>query len=405
MHVLNAQRLTFALVGQTNAGKSTLLNLIAGQDVSIASPIAGTTTDLVQKAMELPPIGPILLLDTGGWHDQTTLGQAREAKTAQAIAQADILLGVIPATTTDPDSPAVRDWLSLVKTTQKPAIAILTHCDETLPTQTLLDALQPLGTVLQVAATDPANRDAFLTQLKTAISAIMPPAFINPPTILADLIKPGDLVLQVTPIDSQAPKGRLIVPQVVTLRDALDQNTISIVVKVDQIAATLAALNRKPDLVVCDSQVVQETLAAIPEDVPCTTYSVLMARIKGDLQQLIAGVQAVHALKDGDKVLIAEACTHHATQEDIGRVKIPNWLQASTQKKIKIDIVSGKDFPANLADYALIVHCGGCMINRPLMLWRIKQAQEAHVPITNYGVCISAIKGVLPRVITPFIHH
>lgn len=394
MNVPKSQRLTFALVGNTNAGKSTLLNLIAGQDVSITSAIAGTTTDVVEKVMELPPLGPVLFLDTGGWNDSTDLGQARKERTQRTLQRADILIGVVRA-----DAPPDHTWIETATALNKPVITVITHANDKTPHAS---HYANMGTVLYVDATDMTQRDTFLRSFKTAISAILPPAFIHPPTLLEGLVPKGGLIVQVTPIDSQAPKGRLILPQVSTLRNALDCDYINIVITENRIHETIALLHRKPDLVICDSQVVERTVADLPPDVRCTTYSIIMARFKGDLQALINGARAIRTLKDGDRILIAEACTHHAADDDIGRIKIPNWIRKMTGKHLTFETVAGRDFPQNLQDYALVVHCGGCMINRPLMMWRIEQANAAHIPITNYGICISETQGVLERVLQPF---
>lgn len=388
-----AQQLTITLVGRTNAGKSTLLNLIAGQSVAITSPLAGTTTDVVEKTMELLPFGPVLWLDTGGWDDTTTLGEARKARTQQALARADILLAVINAK----DATLDEEILTLAQTKAKPLIVIITHTDEAPISETLLAPLQATGVPL-LYSNEP--RDTFLTHLKTALSLLLPKEFLTPPELLAGIVPKGGTILHIIPIDSQAPKGRLILPQVNVLRNALDRDYISIVVTENRIKE--AAEKYHPDLVICDSQVVGKMLNDLPTSIPATTYSILMARLKGDLRELALGAKAIRALKDNDTILIAEACTHHAADEDIGRVKIPALLRKKTGKNLNFEIASGKDFPKDLTRYALIIHCGGCMINRAFMLWRIDQAKATHTPITNYGVAISEATGVLDRVLKPF---
>lgn len=388
-----AQQLTIALVGRTNVGKSTLLNFIAGQDVVITSPLAGTTTDVVEKSMELLPFGPVLWLDTGGWDDTTTLGEARKNRTQQALARADLVLGVISAKdkTLDPD------LLALAQSKSKPVVVVLTHLDETTPNETLFAPLVEIGVSIVKAKAD---RDDFLRQLKSALSLILPKEFLAPPELLAGIVPKGGVILQIIPIDSQAPKGRIILPQVNVIRNALDRDYISVIVTENRIKE--AAERFHPDLAICDSQVVAKMLADLPRNIPATTYSILMARLKGDLTELATGATAIRKLKDGDTILIAEACTHHAADEDIGRVKIPAMLRQKTGKQLTFEVASGKDFPKDLSRYALIIHCGGCMINRAFMLWRIDQAKGASVPITNYGVAISEAKGILERVLEPF---
>ena len=387
-----SQRLTIALVGKTNAGKSTLLNRIAGQDVAIVSPQAGTTTDVVEKAMELLPFGPVLWLDTAGWDDPTALGEARKAKTAQALARADLVLGV----TMDDGTPDT-ELLALSSKQEKPVVIVVTQCDIHAPSEAFLAQLRETGAQVLLASED---RDTFLKALKTALAQLLPKHFIAPPEPLSGIVPEGGTVLQIIPIDSQAPKGRIILPQVNVLRNALDRNYTSIVVTEKRIRE--AAERFKPDLVVCDSQVVHTMIAELPPELPATTYSILMARLKGDLPTLAAGAQAIRNLKDGDRILIGEACTHHAADDDIGRVKIPRWIRQYTGKELTFDVASGKDFPEDLKRYALIIHCGGCMINRAFMLWRLEQAKAAGIPITNYGVAISETQGVLKRVLAPF---
>ncbi len=392
--VPKAQRLTLALVGKTNAGKSTLLNVIAGQEVAITSAQAGTTTDVVEKTMELRPFGPVLWLDTGGWDDPTALGAERKARTLQALARADIVIGVVAVR---PNETPDAELLQVIQTSQKPVIVVLTHLDKGEPSAEWITPFTEAGAQVVLKTND---RDTFLNQLKGALTTVLPREFLAPPELLAGIVPPGGTVLQIIPIDSQAPKGRLILPQVNVLRNALDRDFISVVVTENRIRE---AVDRyQPDLVICDSQVVDRMIAEIPPELPATTYSILMARLKGDLPALAAGAAAIRSLKEGDTILIGEACTHHAADEDIGRVKIPALIQRKLGIKLNFEVASGKDFPSDLSRYALIIHCGGCMINRAFMLWRIDQARAATVPITNYGVAISEAQGVLDRVLQPF---
>lgn len=393
--VTKSMRLTLALVGRTNVGKSSLLNLIAGQDVAIASPLAGTTTDVVEKCMELRPFGPVLWLDTGGWDDRSALGQARQEKMRQALARADMVIGVLTAEG-EPDP----EILALPKRTDRPIVLVVAQTDRFPPSPEWIAGLKrAVGTPILMRGRD-TDRDDFLNRFRQALIPCLPKEFVSPPEPLGGIVPQGGTVLQIIPIDSQAPKGRIILPQMNVLRNALDRDYVSVVVTENRIREAVGRI--RPDLVVCDSQVVGKMIADIPEDLPATTYSILMARLKGDLRKLAAGAAAIRRLKDGDRVLIAEACTHHAAEEDIGRVKIPDRIRRQTGRNIAFEVASGKDFPLNLSGYALIIHCGGCMINRAFMLWRMEQAERAGVPITNYGVALSETQGVLERVLRPF---
>lgn len=395
--VPKAQRLTLALVGKTNAGKSTLLNLIAGQAVAITSPQAGTTTDVVEKTMELRPFGPVLWLDTGGWDDTTLLGSERKARTLQALARADIILGVVAVR---PGEAPDAELLHVIRTAGKPVVVVLTHLEGAEAPAEWITPFTEAGAQV-ILKTD--QRDTFLNRLKGALTTVLPREFLAPPELLAGIVPPGGTVLQIIPIDSQAPKGRLILPQVNVLRNALDRDYISVVTTENRIREAVERF--RPDLAICDSQVVGRMIADLPPDLPATTYSILMARLKGDLPALAAGAVAIRQLKDGDTILIGEACTHHAADDDIGRVKIPALLRRKTGKDLHFEVASGKDFPTDLSRYALIIHCGGCMINRAFMLWRIDQARSKAIPITNYGVAISEAQGVLDRVLQPFHPH
>ena len=388
-----SSRLTIALVGRANVGKSSLLNRMAGQDVAIVSPIAGTTTDVVEKAMEFLPFGPVLWLDTGGWDDTSALGAERKARTQAAIARADLIFGVAADDGSTPDP----ELLALACKPTKPMLILLTQCDRHPPTPAFCKRWEETGhPVLRVEG----SRDDFLNRLRPLMSKLLPRHFISPPEPLDGIVPPGGTVLQIIPIDSQAPKGRIILPQVNVLRNALDRNYLSVVVTEQRIREAVERFH--PDLTICDSQVVRRMIDELPESLPCTTYSILMARLKGNLAELAAGAVAIRHLQDGDRILIGEACTHHAAEDDIGRVKIPRWIRERTGKQLDFEVASGRDFPKDLSRYALVIHCGGCMINRAFMLWRMDQAKAAGVPITNYGVAISETQGVLERVLKPF---
>jgi [FeFe] hydrogenase H-cluster maturation GTPase HydF len=387
-------RLHIALFGRTNVGKSSFLNLISGQDVSIVSAQAGTTTDVVEKVMELLPIGPVVFLDTAGLDDTTALGGKRIEKTERVFDRADVIVLLH-------DGNQITDYERAIeaKAAEKsiPVIHVQNKID--LHPNDELGGLTPL---VLCNATDLSSRERVLGDLKAALINVCPEEFIQPPPLVGDLVRPGGIVVLVVPIDLQAPKGRLILPQVSTIRDILDNDAASLVVKERELPHMLSLLREPPDLVICDSQVVLKTVADTPPDVKVTTFSILFARLKGDLRKLAAGAASIDHLQDGDKVLIAESCSHHAAEDDIGRVKIPRWLRQYTGANLEIDVYAGRDFPENLSEYKLAIQCGGCMQNRREMLSRIEKCEAAGVPMTNYGLCISQTQGVLKRALSPF---
>ena len=383
-------RLHIALFGRTNVGKSSFLNLIAGQEVSIVSEQAGTTTDVVEKTMELLPIGPVVFLDTAGIDDTTALGQKRIGKTKKVFDRADVIVLLHEGDT-------VTDFEKSVETKADdkkiPVIKIFNKSD-------LYDLSNHEG--LSVNSSDLNARDLVLAALKAELLRVCPDEFITPPPLMSDLVKPGGLAMLVVPIDLQAPKGRLILPQVSTIRDALDCDAATLVCKEREYAHMLSILKQQPDVAICDSQMVLKMVADTPPEVPCTTFSILFARLKGDLRKFAKGAAAIDKLEPGDKVLIAESCSHHALEDDIGRVKIPRWLRQYVGVDVQVDVYSGRDFPENLSEYKLTVQCGGCMQNRREVLSRIEKCESAGVPITNYGMCIAQTQGVLRRVLSPF---
>ena len=393
-------RLTIAILGRTNVGKSSLLNYIAGQDVAITAPFPGTTTDVVEKPMELPPLGPVLFLDTAGLDDTTALGGKRVERTARAFDRADIALLLLEPGVL---GPAEEQLLSRAAARKLPVIAVVGKCDLAAPAATWLEQIRKrTPQVLTASTRNAAERETFQAALRNALLALCPEDFIQPPPLVGDLVKPGGLAVLVVPIDLQAPKGRLILPQVQTIRDVLDNDAAALVVKERELAHMLRQLARPPDIVICDSQAVQKVVADTPPSVPCTTFSILFARLKGDLQRLAEGAAAVDRLRGGDTVLIAESCSHHALEDDIGRVKIPRWLRQYTGGALAVETSAGRNFPEDLSKYRLVVQCGGCMVTRREVLSRIQQAQAAGVPITNYGLCIAQTQGVLRRVLAPF---
>lgn len=383
-------RLHIALFGRTNVGKSSFLNLISGQDVSIVSDQAGTTTDVVEKVMELLPIGPVVFLDTAGLDDTTALGEKRIEKTERVFDRADVIVLLCEG---DQWGEYEERITSRAEEKKIPVIRVQNKAD-----------LYAKNSDCDFACNsqDLSGRERVLGELKAALIKVCPDEFIQPPPLVGDLVRPGGIAVLVVPIDLQAPKGRLILPQVSTIRDALDNDAATLVVKEREFAHMMTMLREPPDLVICDSQVVLKTVADTPPGVKVTTFSILFARLKGDLRKLARGAAAIDQLQDGDKVLIAESCSHHAAEDDIGRVKIPRWLRQYTGANLEIDVYAGRDFPNNLSEYKLAVQCGGCMHNRREILSRIEKCEAAGVPMTNYGLCISQTQGVLKRALSPF---
>ena len=393
-------RLHIALFGRTNVGKSTLLNLLVGQDIAITSPVAGTTTDVVEKAAELLPLGPVLFLDTAGLDDTSALADLRIRKTEKIFDRADIILIVTEAGHWSEYEETVREK-SISK--KIPYLIVVNKIDMIPPNPDFLNLLKTKGdrlVALSAVATD--DRDKAMASVMRHFLEMAPDDVIRTPSLIGDLLPPGGLAVLVVPIDLQAPKGRLILPQVQTIRDALDNDAAALIVKERELAAALDYLKRPPDLVVCDSQAILKVSADTPKEIPCTTFSILFARQKGDLVAAAEGVTVLDNLQPGDKILIAESCAHHPLQDDIGRVKIPRWLRQYLGMDIRIDTFAGRDYPDNLHQYKAVIHCGGCMLTRREMLNRIQRAREAQVAITNYGITISFLQGVARRVLSPF---
>lgn len=382
-------RLHLAIFGRVNAGKSSFLNLVAGQNIAITSDVAGTTTDIVEKNQELIPWGPVVWMDTAGLGDETPLGRQRMEKSLKALDKADVVVLVCAGNNIGAEE---QEIIAICKQRRLPMIKIFNKAD----------ILPHDGDGIPVNSLDLESRDKVLNLFKEELLKKTPPGFFDTPPLISDLVSPHSTVILVIPIDEQAPKARLLPLQVHVIRDCLDHACTVLSVKDSEYAEALAALQQKPDLVVTDSSVVDMVTALTPEDVPCTTFSILFARMKGDLPRFAQGAKAIRSLQDGDKVLMAESCTHHAAKNDIGTVKIPRLLQKVTGKNLNISHVAGCDFPNDLASYRLVIQCGGCMITRREMLSRIRKCEEAGVAITNYGVCISELQGVLSRVIKPF---
>ncbi len=383
-------RLQIAIFGRVNAGKSSFLNLVTGQQAAITSDIAGTTTDVIEKAQELTPLGPVLWLDTAGYGDNTELASERLSKTACILDRADVAIMVCEG---DNIGKIEQQIISQTTARKIPLIKVYNKADKYNITAT--DGIA-------ISSTDLSSRNKVLTEIKSALIKTCSDDVINNLPILGDLCAPHSTVVMIIPIDYEAPKGRLIMPQVQSIRDCLDHEQNVLMVKENDYQKVLENFKNPPALVVCDSQVVDRMVAETPSKIKCTTFSILMARFKGDLTKMVEGAAMINKLENGDKILIAESCTHHATEDDIGRVKIPRWLKQKTGKDLQIDYVSGCDFGTDLSQYKLVIQCGGCAINRREILSRTYKCEQAGVAITNYGVCISELKGVLERVLEPF---
>jgi [FeFe] hydrogenase H-cluster maturation GTPase HydF len=389
-------RLHIGLFGRRNVGKSSLLNALTRQDVSIVSDIAGTTTDPVEKPMELLPLGPVLFIDTAGIDDAGALGEMRVARTRQIFDRTD--LGVI-ITEAASWGPFEEEILAELKQRETPLIIVFNKSDLNDPPTPLLDRLR--GDKIPVVTTI-ATQGEGLLELREALIRTAPEDFISAPSIVGDLLPPGELAVLVVPIDLEAPKGRLILPQVNAIRDILDNDSYCLIVKERELRDALDRLNHPPKLIVTDSQGFLKVAGDTPANVLMTSFSILFARYKGDLFEFVRGALAIDGLKPGDRVLIAEACTHHPIGEDIGRVKIPRWLTQYVGGKLEFDSTQGHDFPEDVSPYQLIVHCGGCMWNRREMLSRILRCRQQGVPITNYGVAIAYSLGIFERALGPF---
>lgn len=389
-------RLHIGIFGRRNAGKSSILNALTQQEVSIVSEIAGTTTDPVEKPMELLPLGPVLFIDTAGIDDEGALGEKRVAKTLAVFDRTD--LGVI-VTSFDNWGDYEEKLINEFKSREISFIVVFNKSD--LFTENL-DLTAILGQSKIPFVQTSVLLQSGINELRQLLLKSAPEDFINRPSILADLVGPGEAAVLVVPIDKEAPKGRLILPQVQSIRDLLDNDSFSVVVKERELRKALSHFNKPPKLVVTDSQAFLKVAADTPPEIPLTSFSILFARFQGDLNAMVRGAMAIDRLKTGDKVLIAEACSHHPIGEDIGSVKIPRWLTQYVGGKLQIDNMRGHDFPSNLSDYKLIIHCGACMWNRREMLSRIMKAGQAGVPITNYGLTIAYSLGIFERALQPF---
>ena len=385
----SGERVHIAFFGRRNAGKSSLVNAFTGQDLAIVSDVKGTTTDPVSKAMELLPLGPVQIIDTPGLDDEGELGTLRVQRTKLVLRKTD--LAILVADATAPLGETEQALLDLCRARNIPWILVRSKAD-------LLEAIPEAGAdTIYVSA----KTGYHIHELKE-LAARLALGTENRRPLVSDLLQPGDTAVLVVPIDKAAPKGRLILPQQQVIRDALEAGASTLVCRETELKTALQGLNAPPKLVVTDSQVFGKVAQIVPESVPLTSFSILMARYKGDLALTVAGAAAVRNLKDGDRVLIAEGCTHHRQCEDIGTVKIPCWLAESTGRTLRYDFCSGVEFPEDLTPYALVVHCGGCTLNPKEMAARQRLAVDQAVPITNYGVLIAAVHGILPRTLQPF---
>ncbi len=389
-------RLHIGLFGRRNVGKSSLLNALTRQQVSIVSDVPGTTTDPVEKPMELLPLGPALFIDTAGIDDIGALGEMRAERTRGVFERTDLGILVAVSGQWGEFEEGILSELSRRKT---PAIVVMNKTDLAKPAEEVLKDLK--ARKLPVVETV-ASRAEGVSDLREALIRSAPEEFMDAVHVLGDLMPPGELAVLVVPIDLEAPRGRLILPQVQAIRDVLDHDSYCMVVKERELKDALDRLRRPPALIVTDSQAFLRVAGDAPDNVPLTSFSILFARLKGDLGEFVRGARSIDRLKAGDKVLVLEACTHHPIGEDIGRIKIPRWIRQYAGVELEFVHMQGHDFPRNVGDYSLVVHCGSCMLNRREVISRILRCREAGVPITNYGVAITYSLGQLDRALSPF---
>ena len=392
----SSERVHIGIFGKRNAGKSSVINAITNQSLAIVSDIKGTTTDPVSKAMELLPLGPVMIIDTPGLDDVGELGKMRIQKSYQVLNKSDIGILVVDGTLgqTDEDKALINKF----KEKNIPYIVVMNKLDLVREQQNIDEnEINSKSNTIWVSSTTKEN----IYELKEMIAKQAPtdePKF----KIVGDLLNPSDFVVLVVPIDKAAPKGRLILPQQQTIRDILEANAIAIVVKENELKNTLKNLGKKPKLVITDSQVFSKVSADTPKDILLTSFSILFSRYKGDLKETVKGVKTLENLKDNDTILISEGCTHHRQCDDIGTVKIPKWITKYTNKKINFEFTSGTEFPYDLSKYKMIIHCGGCTLNEREMKYRVKCAQDQNIPFTNYGILIAYTQGILKRTLEPF---
>lgn len=393
-----SERIHIGFFGKRNAGKSSVMNAVTGQELAVVSEVKGTTTDPVYKSMELLPLGPVVMMDTPGIDDEGKLGNLRVRKSYQVLNKTDVAVLVIDGTVGVSDED--RALLDRVRKKSIPFMAVINK-KELTDLSVEADVRRELGLDAGQLAIVSAATGEGVQELKEQIAAV---AGTEEPEkyLVRDLLKPSDIAVLVVPIDSAAPKGRLILPQQQTIRDILEADAVSVVVKETELKETLGQFHKKPKMVITDSQAFAQVSADTPEDILLTSFSILMARYKGNLEQAVRGVTALDSLRDGDTVLISEGCTHHRQCDDIGTVKIPRWIREYTGKEICIETTSGTEFPDDLTKYKLIIHCGGCMLNEREMKYRLSCAADQGVPMTNYGILIAYVKGILKRSVEVF---
>lgn len=387
------------IFGRRNNGKSSLINCLAGQDVAIVSEQAGTTTDPVRKSMEISAIGPVVLIDTAGTDDTGDLGKKRVSRTREIIRHIDLGILVLA------DNRFGGEEVKLLEQFNKWEVPFLVvHNKEDLAEATASLKEKVSGAcgmeIIPFSTLDPVNREILIRRIKESI----PDTAYLSRSLVGDVIRQGDLVLLITPIDEEAPEGRLILPQVQAIRDILDNDAIAVVAKEREVDSLIRRLNPEPALVITDSQVFKKADASIPDHIPLTSFSTVLARYKGDFENYLKGTPKLSELEDGDRVLILESCTHHVSCDDIGRIKIPRWLSQFSGKKLEFEVVAGLDnIPGDIRDYAMVIQCGGCMITRKQLLNRLKPAVEAGIPVTNYGMAIAYLHGIYKRAVAPFV--
>lgn len=395
-----ANRVHIGFFGRCNAGKSTLINMLTGQPVALVSDIAGTTTDPVSKAMEILPIGPVMIIDTAGVDDVSELGPLRIAKTKELLPKINMAIYVLK--TDEAPTEADVDWLKRLQALKIPMLLVLNEVNGHGGDSYMAESEPVLGTFgLTYIGAD------LLTNKKQAailelLGKLQPKDGEDGQALLEGIMEPNDSIVLVCPIDSAAPKGRLILPQVQMIREILDRRGFALTVQTEELDALLKSLSKKPKLVITDSQAFGAVSEIVPQDIPLTSFSILMARFKGDLKALVAGNKAIKTLKPGSKVLICEGCTHHRQCDDIGTVKIPRWLKAAGYEDLQLEWTSGGAFPDDVSGYDLVIHCGACMLTRREVLRRVEATIQQGVPIVNYGVLIASLHGILERALTPF---
>ena len=392
-----SERVHIGFFGKRNAGKSSVMNAVTGQDIAVVSDVRGTTTDPVYKSMELLPLGPVVMMDTPGIDDEGELGALRVKKSYQVLNKTDVAVLVIDGSIGA--SPEDAALMERIKAKNIPYVVVINKKELISPgaAEKISDTLGVTGRLIQVSALAGDGINELKEEIAKAANTGEPERYL-----VRDLLKPSDIAVLVVPIDKAAPKGRLILPQQQTIRDILEADAVSVVVKENELKSLLPQLNKKPKLVITDSQVFDKVAADTPDDIMLTSFSILFARYKGDLESVVRGVTALDSLEDGDTVLISEGCTHHRQCGDIGTVKLPAWIQAHTGREVRIETTSGTEFPDDLSGYKLILHCGGCMLNEREMKYRLKCAEDQGVPMTNYGIAIAYMKGILRRSVEPF---